>query len=270
MKKTFKIAISIFSLFLFCIALSGCKENPEDLAKLKETCGYYNEDGDIILNDTVYKELPECEQLYPPMDYWAYSDIFISEKEMPLALIQSYCDEYFFSSLDKNFISNETGEKFFCKEELYDDMVSRIEEGFTPTDMCYSYDAYSEEDDIFYTDYYTLTAEEQRVVNSVLSSITPSELKLTDEFYYDWALYLEDCSSDLYFREYSVDIVVDGNKYYILSYPNETQTMIYRVPNTYTDTFKSIMKTYIDSAEIFWEKDPDGGYDYNDKHLSEE
>lgn len=269
MKKTLKIAISFLTLMFFCFILWGCEANPEDLAKIKETCGYYNEDGDIVLNDTIYKELPECEQLYPPSDYWAYSDILISEKEMPLALIQAYFDEYFFSTLDKNFIFNETGEIFFCKEEIYDEMVSRIEAGFTPTDLCYSYDAYSKEDDLFYTGYYKLSAEENRVVKSILSSITPTELDLTKEFNYEWLIYLEDCSSDLYFREYSIDLAVDGNKYYILSYPDETQTLIYRVPQAHLDTIKGMAKTYIDAAEIYWEKNPNGGYDYNDNKESQ-
>lgn len=269
MKKSLKITISFLSLLFFCFILWGCESNPEDLAKLKETCGYYNESGDIILNDNVYKKLPECEQLYPPMDYWAYSDIFISEEEKPLALIQTYCDEYFFSSLDKNFISNETGDVFFCKEEIYDEMISRIEKGFVPTDLCYSYDAYSKEDDLFYTDYYKLTAEELRVIKNVLSSITPTELDLTKEFNYEWIIYLEDCSSDMYFREYSIDIVIDGNKYYIISYPNENQTLIYRVPQTYLNTFKNIANAYIDAAEIYWEKNPTGGYEYNDKKESQ-
>lgn len=72
-----------------------------------------------MLGDTLYKALPECEQLYPPMDYWAYSDIMFYEKEMPLVMIPFYFDEYLFSSLDGNFLSTEDGETFFCKEEIY-------------------------------------------------------------------------------------------------------------------------------------------------------
>lgn len=251
MRKTFKI-LAVFCLCLFsCIFLNGC----DALDELREQQAFYTEDGDILVNGVLYKELPQNEYLSPPYNNWDSPEISLTEKDVPVLLSIFFADDYLYPDDNNEYLQSSNSSIYYCREDIYDEIASRIENDTELDNICYTYDVYSEETDEYSSENYFLTTAQQRIVRSVLSNITPTDITNDSSYYYDyeWQISIEFCSEDLLFRDYVGDICVNGNEYTIITYSDDGIAMEYRVPEVYEDTFKEITQPYIEVEEAFWE-----------------
>ena len=122
-------------LVLLCISLSGCSY----LDELRASRAVSNEDDTIVICDGVrYLLLPENKYFYP--DFTDDSTIyFIDDEEIPL-LLTDILGSWGYKSKDGRFLQDDSAiTQNYCREDLYDSIVERMNEGFEPELYCYSY-----------------------------------------------------------------------------------------------------------------------------------
>ena len=140
MKKTVKVVAIISILCIMISALSGCSFI-EDLRRGKVVA---DENGNLIYKDNVYIKLEEyCDELYVDYDIDTELEMYVAKEEEPV--LYGYFKMNFCSlSKDEILIEDFNGE-IYCREDKYDSVSERIENGFTPEKYMYTYEVYKED-----------------------------------------------------------------------------------------------------------------------------
>ena len=227
-----KKLVCFLAVLALCLSFAGCKE----LDELRAQRAYVVEDGVIAMTDgTQFKRLPKCQELY--FERNDYGLLYLVEEEMPL-LLTSFGDSITKSD-DGRFLKvyEEGDRRIYCREDVYDAVVQRIEKGFTPE--VYAYDYW--DDETGESSLYKLTPEQAAAVEQVFSQ-EPEQLPAaaTIEYYYLADLY--HYSSDFLFREDAVDVCVVEEEYFLW----DDEDNIYTVPQELVPIFKEIMKAQMD------------------------
>ena len=220
-------------LVLLCISLSGCSY----LDELRASRAVSNEDDTIVICDGVrYLLLPENEYFYP--DFTDDSTIyFIDDEEIPL-LLTDILGSWGYKSKDGRFLQDDSAiTQNYCREDLYDSIVKRMNEGFEPELYCYSYYDYA----VYESRLYTLTSQQAEAIEAVLASQEPFTLPDGAKLDYDYQVYLHRYSNDYLFREFSVKIGFADGTFYVVD-----GELIYKVPNSYYVTFARAVKKYLE------------------------
>ena len=220
-------------LVLLCISLSGCSY----LDELRATRGVFTEDGAIVICDGVrYLLLPENKYFYP--DFTDDSTIyFIDDEEIPL-LLTDILGSWGYKSKDGRFLQDDSAiTQNYCREDLYDSIVERMNNGFTPELYCYLYYSYETES----RQLYTLTHQQAEAIEAVLANQEPFTLPDGAKMDYDYLVYLYHCSSDYLFRQNSVKICFADGTFYVVD-----GELIYKVPNNFYVTFARAVKKYLE------------------------
>lgn len=234
MKKVLKIVCVCLVLTVVCLTFSGCSA----LDEIRETRITLTEKGTILYDGHEYTLLPECEYLNPHYDYSA-DLLYLADEEVPLLLTSIFCTEHSISA-DKKFISaglDGDTPQYYCRDDIYNDMIARITEGFKPDGYCYDYYDFDSENVVIYK----LKANETEAIRQVLKDVTPMVLPDIANVNSEISVRIDACSDDLYFRNYAYDIYLLEDKYYILAESGE-QYMLYTVPEELSDIFKEILK----------------------------
>lgn len=232
MKKIVRI-LGLLILIVVCISLCGC-HNVDDLRAMRAAI---TAEGNIRLADgKEYKALPTCEELRPIFDNNTY--IYVVEEDVPLLLMEMFGD-YASLSDDGCFVwsnhSNTGKAVYYCRTDLYDDILSRINQGFMPE--TYGYWHYDEISDRVFQ---TLTAAQTDAIAQVCAQ-TPEFLPKAASLSYDKKRDLYLCTSDKLFMRDALDVCRYEEKYYLVSYAFE-KTALYAVPEDLAWMFARILE----------------------------
>ena len=242
MKNNYRIIGIISILLISCLLFSGCGL----IDDMREAQGFYADDETFTYKDNTYKLLPANEYFQPSYDYWDSESLYITKRDVPVLLSGMFYEwEILIADDDRFFISPEIG--VFCKEDIYDDMVKRVNEEFKPNKACYFYEVYEEDIYNSTTECYVLSDDEYNTIKTILSSVEPAILPESGFFEDSYTVSLELCSDDLLFRSYVMDLIMTENNYYILLNNEDQTTSTYTIPSEYHDILAKIMKASVDA-----------------------
>ena len=234
MKKVTRI-LSLLVVLGMCLSLCGCQA----LDDLRAARASFTAEGVIRFFDgTEYKLLPECEELCP--DFRLGEDIYIVEEELPLLLtvfgdssvksadgrflrITTYSEEY-----EHSFKT-----QYYCRSDIYDSMLARIQNGFVPDVYAYTYYDYELDASVLYE----LTPAQVDAVNQVYTTQEPEILPAGAKLYPEHSVFLYLYSSDYLFRRETVDICLVEEKYFLVV----DDHVLYSVPEELFPIFAEIM-----------------------------
>lgn len=229
MRKRIRL-VSVFAVLGICLSLCGC----EILDELRASRASITADGVIQLYDgTAYMRLPECRELSP--DFSEYEEIYIAEEELPL-LLTSFSETYAEKSNDGRFLQIFTQEAvvYYCRTDIYDSILERINNGFVPEEYCYSYYDYENGKYILYS----LTPAQANAVEQVYTTQKPEKLPVAATLDYAYMVDLYLYTNDHLFMQDTVDICLVEGKYYVVAYGNT----LYSVPEEQSPVFAEIME----------------------------
>ncbi len=230
--KKMKRILALTVLLALCLSLCGCNA----LDNLRQSRATMPREGLLRFQDgTEYKRLPECEELYP--DYGDGESIYIVEDDLPLLLTSwgTYASKSEDGRFIRTYADSEAG--IYCRSDLYESLVARIEQGFTPEVYCYSYydpraGEYGE------NVLYELTPAQKEAVDRVYATQNPEKLPAVARLEYEDRADLFMYSSDHLFRQDTVDICTMKGEYYLLTNDNS----LYTVPEELHPIFADIME----------------------------
>ena len=256
MKKMSKILAIILAVLMMCLCLGGCDE----IDQMREEQAFWtdNDSADSIeYNGQIYKKIDVSTNVPDPL-YNSTREKYISVTDMdvPVLLSNSFGD-YLEVSDDENFIygyvyhKNKTEykgvyessiESLYCKDDIYDAVVSKIKEGIEYTLYGYEYYTFDGEDDyVGKHHYYYLKDDEVKAVDKVINSVKPTE----DDYVvydYEYVLELDKVSDDKFFGKHTNELYYNAiNGYYLGQYSESLGTYkYYKVPDKLTETFDNL------------------------------
>ena len=279
MKKNIKFSVLIIALLMLCLCLTGCSE----LDIMREQQAFWTEKGSvdsITYNGIEYKILPGNNHPIP-MGY-KHNPIFVTDPDVPVLLSNEFStymnlsdDGNFltcyvsmtpehdvitmystmYSALSNSYTSYEGGDATYCKADIYDEVVAKINEGIEYTSYCYQYWIYDEKTEGDKCYYYYLTDEEADAVNKVAKEVKPV---FDSEIPYEtlWLAQLEKISEDNYFVKASFELYYNDydDTYYLVSFSPSLETHShYEVPKKMNDIFDKISEKAIDVNNYYFE-----------------
>lgn len=242
MKKMTRI-LCLIAVFAMCLSLCGCGML-DDLRAKRATM---TADGNIKLYDgTEYKLLPECKELSPT--FYQYAEVYVVEENVPLLLTTTEYSLYFDKSDDGKLLLAYDGgqETYYCRSDVYDSVLERIQNGFTP--QLYSYVYYDAETGRAMD--YTLTQEQWNTIEQIMTTQKPLEIResLLDNYDHCAGLYVS--SADGLFSKNTIALYIYKGKCYVLDHENDLQ---YTVPAELTADIEKILEKQIES-DMAWDE----------------
>lgn len=276
MKKNIKFSVLIIALLMLCLCLTGCSE----LDTMREQQAFWTEKGSIdsiTYNGIEYKKLPGYEP--PAPTGHQFQPVFVTDADVPV-LLSNELSTYMDLSDDGNFLtgfvtmtpehdvitmytpltntsysSYEGGDATYCKADIYDEVVAKIEEGIEYTSYGYEYWVFNEETDTHDYKYYFLTDEESSAINEVVEEVKP--VPESDISYKTlWIASLDKISEDKYFAKTSYEIYYDDylDTYYLVYYSPSLGTHThYEVPKKMNDIYDKISEKAVDGNNYYFE-----------------
>lgn len=262
MKKNTKFLVLVLALLMMCLCLTGCDEldNMRDLHATWTTEG--NTDS-ITYNGVEYKRIYGS-NLPDPMFSSQFQMIFVTEPDVPVLLSQtqgvalsiSYDEHFIVGTLYDDYTAEydmlyssiaygyeELEKVLYCKADIYDDIVAKINDGIEYTKYGYEYYTYDEESYIDEYNYYYLTDEECDAINKVVKEVEPV---YNSQIAYEhrWIIDLDKISDDGYFAKFSYEIYADNlDQYYLTNYSETIDEYThYKVPDDMSDIFEQIVE----------------------------
>lgn len=251
MKKT-RILACIAVVGLLCLCLCGCNL---DLDELRANHGIWDGDN-IVLNNAVYKPLPACEELSPTMLSPSYDEhyIYVTENDVPLLLASDYGDRFIADEahifICKEIHRDETNPTYYCHEDHYEEVLSKINAGPVLSNYCYEYTTMDRETYNYYSSTYRLTPEEANAVDTVLSTVIGQTLQADHMYSYDHAVSLMYCSGNLWFKSPAyIEVKCIDDLYYLQKNPLIGRSVVYPVPSEWNTQFSSLLKAAKEADE---------------------
>lgn len=242
MKKRIKL-LSLPIVLTMCFLLCGCNA----LDELRESRAVVAEDGTIVLADgSEYRALPECEELTP--EIYNGGTVYVVKEDLPL-LLTSFSHQSYFKSADGIFLQsyNDGSNIFYCRTDVYDKVLERINNGFEGEIYGYWYYDYKKEKDYFYK----LKPDQAEAIENVLATQEGEQLSEVASLEYEYLADLWLCTEDKLFMRDAVDVCVLDGKYYVVDFGLENTTL-YSVPDELTETFKEVLEKRI-ASDSYWE-----------------
>ena len=237
-------------VLLLCVSLCGC----DRLDELQETHAVWQEDGSILWGNAVYKPLPDMGTDLDVNTLRFDGELHVTDPDVPVLLSEDY-GLYFDVSKDKQFINGSVQvdeysyeHRLFCREDQYDALMEKYQNGFVADRLCYNYYNY----ETGRRETYYLTVEQEEAFYHVIQTVTP----YTDV---DYNLmqeeYLKACDEDDLYRQDVCTIAYFGNGFAIIRY-----NLFYLVPSDYAPIFADILQA--GNGEGKYGEFPDQYYDY--------
>lgn len=236
MKKLIKITALLLAVITIIASLSGCSL----LDELRASCGYIEEvEGTtcISYNDVVYKALPFDERLSPIFNY--DETFYISEPDIPLLLVPTLGTTYYIS-VDGKFVCDDYSSNYFCREDIYDELIAQMNDTFPFMELCYSYYGYDEITGE-YTEIRTLlSSDEIKAISDTFSYSEPITMPDFAELNTDCYVEIFSCSKDALLLEAYADLISIQDKYYIIT-SDYGEELYYEVPAEQAEALSKII-----------------------------
>lgn len=241
MKKA-KRAMALLTILVLCFSLCGCV----DLDDLRNRRASITPEGSIVLgNGTEYKPLPPCEELSPA--FYDYEMVYVAPEEVPL-LLSFVSETRFIQSDDGRFLQSDDIElTYYCRTDIYDSVLERINTGFVGDVYGYWYYNYETDEEQFYS----LTSPQVQALSEVFDNQTPELLPEIATLDYEYMVDLWLCSEDNLFKKDTSDIYFLNGTYYLVDQGLDT-TALYKVPDNLTSVFAEITAKQVES-DAYWE-----------------
>ena len=224
---------------VLCLSLCGCQE----LEDMRTAHAVWQEDGSILWNGAVYREL-ELSDSNQELDFtYDCITIYVTEPDVPVLLSEMIGDGMDICA-DGTLIKfydyrNDYRYTLYCREDVYDEVVKKLENGVNLTTYLYYYWDYEKQTSVPYY----LTEEQSKTIHQVLTTVIPVP---SDEFPVEDELYLYICDDSHRFEQDTDKwLCIAESRYYISSYDE-----IYAVPLEYNAIFDAIWKAYNDSIYV--------------------
>ena len=224
---------------VLCLSLCGCDE----LETMRAEHGVWQEDGSILWNGAVYRKL-ETTLSMGEFDFtYSYVTIYVTEPDVPV-LLSTMFGEGMDVSADGiilehyDYWRDEDRTTWYCREDVYDEMVKKLENGVTLNTYCYYYWDYDREKSVPYY----LTEEQANTMHRILATADPVSSADFDEPIED-ELYLYVTDENRMFEQGTGKWLCITQSCYCISSYDE----IYAVPMEYNAIFDAIWKAYNDS-----------------------
>ena len=227
---------------VLCLSLCGCDE----LEIMRANHAVWQEDGSVLWNGAVYRKLENTTAMEELGITYSYVSIYVTEPDVPVLLSQMLGDdmdvcadgtmlEYY------NYRLAEGKTTWYCREDVYDDMVKKLENGVTLTTYFYYYWDYDKEESVRYY----LTEEQANTIHRILTTVVPVPSEDFDEPMED-GLDLHICDDSHRFEQVTDKwLCKTQSGYYIESFDE-----IYVVPMEYHNVFEDIWKAYNNSNDM--------------------
>lgn len=247
MMKKWKRWIAVALATLLCFSLCGCSE----LEQMRAEHAVWQEDGSILWNGAVYREL-ELNDSNRELDFaYDYVTIYVTEPDVPVLLSEMFGDGMDVcanGTLIKFYdYRNDYRYKLYCREDAYDEMVNKLENGVNMNTYLYYYWDYDRQESVPYY----LTEEQSYAIHTVLTTVIPVPIEDFSELIED-ELYLYICDDSRLFEQDTGKWLSITESRYCISLYDE----IYAVPVEYAAIFTEIWKAYDDSIYVL--EDPPG------------
>ncbi len=241
MNKTKRI-VALLAVLVLCFSLCGCV----DLDELRSRRASVTAEGNIVLGDgTEYKLLPVCEELSP--SFYNYDMVYLAEEELPL-LLTFFSDNGLSKSDDGLFLESDAMEQtMYCRTDVYDSVVARINQGFSGDVYGYWYYDYETDQELFYA----LTPSQALALSTVLRNVTPELLPEMATLDYEYMVDLWLCTEDKLFQKDIADVYFLNDTYYLVDQGTDT-TVLYKVPSDLSAVFNDITAKQVES-DSFWD-----------------
>lgn len=262
MKTMLRRLLCLTVAVLLCLSMSGCIA----LDELKVQQAFWNAADDFQLfesftwNGATYKQLPFTEFEFA-LRSSEWKEIHVTQSDVPV-LLSVFAGQTM--SLSDNevlaeYTDYEQGDEsyYYCRADQYDALLAKLESGDIEFNRCFYswYDWEKEEDDS-----YELSEAEYAAVQTVYNTVKPEVLPDGAEMYFDYEALLYQLSEDGLFERMWVSACVVGDTYYLRSYDEDYNTVLYTVPKEHTAAFKSLLAAQIvaDRADAeYWGEDWD-------------
>ncbi|MBQ2971530.1 MAG: hypothetical protein IJE16_03150 [Ruminococcus sp.] len=256
MKNKRKFLVLILALTMMCLCLTGCDE----LDTMREKHAFFVEEDNadaITYNGETYLKIEKTGNLPDPLyNNNDYSSVYVTNPDVPVLLSQSL-GNWLDISADGNFlygyiytpfeteysgVYESSVESLYVKDEFYDTVKAKIEEGIEYPMYGYSYYVYEDEDDFEGTShYYYLNSDEIAAINKVIEEVKPTD---NEDVIYDYyyVLNFDKVSADKFFGMYSYELYYNKyDGYYLSNYSESLDThSYYKVPESMTEIFDEI------------------------------
>lgn len=243
MKRFLRIFALVCACTLLCLSFASCISIDE----MRAARGFWNEDSSISYGGKTYMLLPECKELFPPIN--EVDRVNITENDVPILLAEQF-GFVFYKSIDGDFLwggenrENYGGEIVYCVSDRYDEIVARIEAGGELDGYCYSYYVYDTSFELVNM-YYKLSRAEVDAVNATITDKKPIDMPTGGSRI---EVYIERCSDDLLFRSDAFAVWVCGDEYYIaVDNMSDASTDYYKVAREHKEIFANIVSAYIEN-----------------------
>lgn len=236
MKKS-KRWIALLLALLLCASLCGCQE----LEDMRANHAVWQEDGTILWNGVVYRELADV-----PEEYQHVVDgmIFVTEADVPVLLSQEFGTNWTVDT-ERGLLHswNHNGqETFFCREDRYEEMAEYFQKYFDKELVMdtYFYHSWPVSHGQQTEETYYLSDSEKTAVNTLLNGSEFVVLKDQDEFFGsfeddEFCVTLGRCDEKFLFVEHYVVEIVSKREGFYLFLDGRLAT----VPAEYNDVFRN-------------------------------
>ena len=242
MKKFRKLLAVCCLVSLLLPLLCGCGA----LDEMRASQAFYDEEGNILWNGTVYKKLPQGECFTPEIDY--SNRVNVTQRDVPVLLQEMFAEEVLKADSDDLILEKTYSyspgyydEVYYCRADRYEEVAKRLEAPFAPDMVCYEYYVYNPETEEYEDKIYRLSDEEWGVLKKILETVEPMQVSEGWDLDYDRIVFLEESSEDRLFSREFLDLMVCGSTYY-LRFDYGRETKIYEVPKDAAPHVAKIME----------------------------
>ena len=241
MKKRLKRCLTLAVVLCLMLPLCACS----GLDELRAAQAFYSPEGDISWGGNTYVLLENSADLYPD---FGDDQVYLTEADVPVLLSMPLAINSFWVSTDGKFLLGEEDFQVYCRADIYEELLGRINGTFTPDLYCYFYDVYNEETWDFEEKYYTLTQEQLEAMKTVTGTVEPYSAGTVGLPAEDYSVSIYGCSQDMLLQKSIADILATTAGYSLVVY-TDTDTLVFPVPEGMNDVFAGILKTYVESGE---------------------
>lgn len=233
MKNVLKKGFLILICAVLLCSLAGCAE----LDEMRSKHALLQDNGDIIWQDAVYKELPNSQYLNPDEDLWKAA-VCLTEDDVPVLLSEFNVLAHLFSCENGTFLRAGSGLRptYYCREDLYDQVTEELNAPFTADVMFFNY--YTYDIDTSKQHRYVLTDEQFAMVEHIVTNTQPIA-EYNADYRSENSFILKKGSKSL-LRQYSFATVYKtGNDYFLLVQENGARCL-FQVPEEYEVPFSNL------------------------------
>ena len=240
-----KRRIALLLALILCLPLCGCV----DLENMRANHAVWQEDGTILWDGVVYRELADVPEEY---QHYVHGTIFVTEADVPVLLSEEFGTNWTVDT-ERGLLHswNHSGqETFFCREDRYEELAEYFQKYFDKELVMdtYFYHSWPVSHGQQTEETYYLSDSEKTAVNTLLNGSEFVILKDQVEFFSsfeadEFCVTLGCCDEKHLFAEhYMVEIVSKREGFYLF-----LDGRLATVPAEYNDVFRNIVADFYEN-----------------------